>query len=218
MDDAQLQEIARQLSCPSGEGGAAVGESMNDVNAFITARTIEALAPKAGERIAEIGPGNGALSRPVVAALGRDGHYVGIELSADMARAAETCLKGEGQARVTMHLGDCLTAPIGKGSLDGLMAVNVLYFVEDLSGLFQGVSGWLGPGGRAVFGVRTPRSLDAMPFTRFGFRIRPREEIEESLRAAGFSRIESSYFDEGVGKLGDMEIPLDSLVVTGRMD
>lgn len=218
MDDTQLQEIARQLSCPTGESGTTVGESMNEVNAFITARAIEALAPVAGERIAEIGPGNGALSRPVITALGQDGHYVGIELSGDMARAAKTCLKGEGQAKITIHEGDCLAAPIDEGSLDGLMAVNVLYFVEDLSGLFRGVSGWLKPGGRAVFGVRTPRSLDAMPFTRFGFRVRPGEEIEESLRASGFSRVDSSYYDEGVGKLGDMEIPLDSLIVTGLVD
>ena len=46
MDDPTLEEIAAQLACPSGEGGIAMGEKMNDTNAFITERSIEMLTPK----------------------------------------------------------------------------------------------------------------------------------------------------------------------------
>ena len=51
-------------------------------------RCIEMLAAKPGERIAEIGPGNGSQSIAIVESLGRYGDYVGIERSAEMAREA----------------------------------------------------------------------------------------------------------------------------------
>ncbi|MBT5050815.1 MAG: class I SAM-dependent methyltransferase [Rhodospirillaceae bacterium] len=170
-EEKQLEEIASQLACPSGDGGSAMGEKMNDTNAFITERSIETLAPQAGERIVEIGPGNGVLSLPVVKALGDNGHYMGLELSEDMARQAQETLTRCGASRISIHTGDCRAAPIDERSIDGLIAINVLYFIDDISVFFAMVLRWLKPGGRAVFGVRSDQSLKGMPFTRYGFHI-----------------------------------------------
>jgi SAM-dependent methyltransferase len=216
MDEATLRGIAARLARPSGEGAEAIATSMNEVNQFITARTIETLAPRAGEVIAEIGPGNGALSIPIVEALGDGGRYLGIELSDDMARGAVATLGPAGPARVDIHNGDCRSAPVDAGSLDGLMAINLLYFIDDLADLFGQIANWLKPDGRAVFGVRSPDSLNAMPFTQYGFRVRPLEEIETTLRQSGFTNITSAYHDEGTAMLGELEIPVDSIVIEAR--
>ena len=216
MHEATLRGIAAQLARPSGEGAEAIATSMNEVNQFITARAIETLAPRAGEVIAEIGPGNGALSIPIVEALGDGGRYLGIELSDDMARAATATLGPASAARVDIHNGDCRSAPVDAGSLDGLMAINLLYFIDDLADLFGQIANWLKPDGRAVFGVRSPDSLNAMPFTQYGFRVRPLEEIETALRQSGFTNITSAYHDEGTTMLGELEIPVDSIVIEAR--
>ena len=96
------------------------------------------------------------------------------------------------------------------GTIDGLMAVNVLYFIEDLRDFLAKISAWLKPGARVVFGVR---SLGEIPFTRFGFRIRSLEEISQELQANGFGCVESLYFDEGTTTAADLEVPLDSLII-----
>ena len=73
MDKEELRKVTEQLSYPSGDLGADISEKMNNTNAFITTRTIEALDPGAGDFIAEIGPGNGALSSDVIRAIGPGG-------------------------------------------------------------------------------------------------------------------------------------------------
>lgn len=216
MDEIALRGIAAQLSKPSGEGAEAVAASMNEVNKALTAWVIETLTPRAGETIAEIGPGNGALSLPIVETLGKDGRYLGIELSDDMARAAAATLSAAGAAHVDIHNGDCRSAPVDSASLDGLMAVNLLYFIDDLPELFGQIASWLKPDGRAVFGLRSAESLAALPFTQFGFRIRETAEIEVALREAGFPNIASSYHDEGTTMLGELEIPVDSIIIEAR--
>ena len=45
-------------------------------------------------------------------------------------------IRAVGPARVDFHNGDCRSAPVDPASLDGLIAVNLLYFIDDLAGLF----------------------------------------------------------------------------------
>lgn len=217
MDETALRSLAGQLAQPSGEAADQVAAAMNEANRAITVRAIDTLAPQAGETIAEIGPGNGALSLPIVKALGQDGRYLGIELSQEMARAAAASLGAANAARVDIHNGDCLSAPIDTASLDGLMAINLLYFIDDLPDLFGQIASWLKPAGRAVFGIRSADALKAMPFTQFGFRLREIEEIEAALRGSGFADVSSSYRDEGTTRLGELEIPVDSIVIEARL-
>lgn len=213
MEKSKLKEIASQLACPSGEGGLSMGEKMNDTNAFITERSIEMLAPMNGERVVEIGPGNGALSIPIVNAIGNDGHYIGLERSAEMASDVLARLEKQKLAKITIHDGDCMAAPVEDASVNAIVAVNVLYFIDDIQAFFARLLGWLAPEGRVVFGVRSEQSLRGMPFTEFRFNIRSFEEIEKALKAGGFRDVQSAYFDEGTSKLGEMEIPVDSLII-----
>jgi len=214
MDEAQLKEIASQLSRPEGEGGVEMGNNMNNLNSFITARTIEALAPASGEVVAEIGPGNGALSEGMLELLGENGKYYGIELSDTMADEARQRLAGK-LCDVEILCSDCLGADIPRNSLDGLMAVNLLYFIDDLESMFDHVRGWMKPGGRVVFGIRSKQSLEKLPFTQFGFNIRTPDEIKQQMRDNGFDEVDSDYYDEGVMMLGGMELPVDSVIIRG---
>ncbi|MEH6359010.1 MAG: SAM-dependent methyltransferase [Pseudomonadales bacterium] len=215
MNKATLQEIASQLSCPEGENGIAAGEKMNSSNDFITQKTIEHLAPKQGENIVEIGPGNGMLSLPILDALGAQGRYFGIDQSADMARVAKANLQQQACLDVHVVCCDFSEAEIEEGSIDGLLAVNVLYFIDDLPAFFAHIKQWLKPNGRAVFGVRSPETLNALPFTQYGFNIRTIEAMKRAMTEAGFNDVESTQYDEGMSSFEDIELPVDSVIIKG---
>jgi len=213
MDKEVLRKVAEQLSYPSGDLAADISEKMNSANAFITTRTIEALDPGAGDFIAEIGPGNGALSSVVIRAIGPGGRYLGIEISKEMALLAEENLREQGSARIDVHSGDCHDAIVDDACLDGLMAVNVLYFIDDLNKLLAEIRPWFKPNGRCVFGIRPARTLESLRFHEFGYHIRSPEEINDALQAHGFSDISITSYDEGEGTLGDITFPSGSIII-----
>lgn len=213
MDKEELRKVTEQLARPSGDLGSDISEKMNNTNAFITARTIEALAPNAGDFIIEIGPGNGVLSSDLVKTIGPGGRYLGIEVSKDMAQIAEKNLRDKGSARIDVHSGDCHDASVDDASVDGLMAVNVLYFIDDLNELLAQIRPWFKPNGRCIFGIRPARTLESLRFHEFGHHIRPPEEIEDALLAHGFSEISITHYDEGVGFLGDISFPNGSTII-----
>lgn len=215
MDESELKAIASQLSRPEGEGGIEMGNKMNLLNDFITSRTIEALSPQPGEVIAEIGLGNGALSESMLKTLGAKGKYYGIELSEVMADEARQRLSASDCA-VDIICSDCANADIPEISLDGLIAINLLYFIDNLDELFSTVTQWMKPGARVVFGIRSEQSLNSVPFIQYGFNVRSADEIKACMRNNGFSDVDSNYYDEGTVMLGDLPLPVDSIIIRGR--
>ncbi|MDH5785084.1 MAG: methyltransferase domain-containing protein [Chromatiales bacterium] len=211
-----MKLLAQQLACPLGEAGSEVADRMTATNALIIARCIDALAPQAGETIAEIGPGNGLLSQPIAQALGETGHYIGIEHSALMATKIAENLDTRGGCAITLHQCDYQLAPVNRASLDGLMAVNLLYFIQDLPTLFSTLMQWLKPGGRLVLGVRSAQVMQQFPFSRFGFINREIEEIEQGLLHAGFTDCTSANYVEGSVTLDEATLPIDSLIFTAH--
>lgn len=213
METKQLQTVVAQLAHPSGELGNDISTKMNDTNAFITARTIEALAPAAGDFIVELGPGNGALSGDLVKTIGPGGRYLGIEISSDMAQIAEKYLSGIGGALIDIHAGDCHDALVADASIDGLMAVNVLYFIDNLDALLARIRPWFKPYGRCVFGIRPSRTLETLRFHELGYHVRSPEEVVNVMRAHDFCEIAITEYDEGEGSLGDITFPNGSIII-----
>ena len=216
MEQNNFEELAHQLACPNGEQGLALGEKMNVLNGFITERSIKALEPVKGEHILEIGFGNGALSMPIIETIGSDGHFIGVEKSSVLAQQAITRFALEGLTHVTVLEGDCHLVSIENNTLNAVLAVNVIYFIDDLSKLLQKIHGWLKPGGRVVIGIRTPETLQKMAFTKFGFKMRSLDEIKNTMHDAGFINVASDYFDEGVTQFGDLALPIDTLIISSN--
>ena len=215
MEEQELQSIANQLSCPVGEVGIDIGNKMNKGNQFITTKSIEKLSAKRDESIVEIGPGNGFLSLPLLDVLGVGGHYLGIEKSEVMADELHRTVASN-QCKVKVFRGEYLAANIEAESVDGVMGVNVLYFIEDLLPFFKHIFNWVKVDGRAVFGIRSDKTLNSLPFTQYGFNIRSANEIMSLMSLAGFTSITSFVFEEGITSFGDIMIPVDSVIIVGR--
>lgn len=215
MKEHELQSIANQLACPDGEMGLDTGIKMNELNKFIYSQTTRMLSPQMSESIVEIGPGNGLLSLPILDALGKDGYYLGVELSDVMADEANLALSGK-DCSAEIFNGDYSDLNIPLSSVDGVIAVNVLYFIEDLATFFKQIFLWIKPGGRVAFGIRSEVTLRNLPFTQYGFNIRTTSEIKSVMAESGFSSVTSFDHDEGVTSFQDIDIPEATVVIIGK--
>lgn len=77
-------------------------------------RIVAAVAPQAGERVVEIGPGEGALTRPLLAAAGR---LDAVEVDRDLAR--DLAARDDWPGTLVLHEGDALSFDFSALADDG---------------------------------------------------------------------------------------------------
>lgn len=113
---------------------------------------MEALAPRAGDRIADIGCGSGLLTLELSRAVGPEGAVIGIDPSAEMrAGAARRCA---GRDNVRIIDGAAGALPVDDGALDGAVALQVFEYLDPgaIAVALTDLSRALRPGGRLVVG------------------------------------------------------------------
>ncbi|HSL81992.1 MAG TPA: methyltransferase domain-containing protein [Thermoanaerobaculia bacterium] len=136
-----------------------------------------ALGLRPGERVLDLGSGLGTLAEHLSDRTGA--RVTGIDRCAPAVRAARrrTAAKGD---RLTFRWGDLRELSAGRGSEDGpwdaLLAVDVLYFLDDLDPVVAAFPGLLAAGGRGVVfasevlpeGGRRPPEAEIPAHTRVG--------------------------------------------------
>lgn len=198
LDPAQL---ARQLGHPEGDTGIAVGNFMQRSNAALIAMALLRAAPRPGERILEIGFGNGA---HVAALLERsDGlSYDGVDQSATMVK--EACLRNRGlaeQGRAAFHCCSSDAMPLPPDSFERAVAINVIYFWPEPARHLAEIRRVLKPGGTLALAAMDRDTAARMRFTQHGFRIYDAAELEALHRQAGFAAVEISSYRETIARL-----------------
>lgn len=177
--------LARQLGRPAGLAGRLVARGLNRGNRQLIEAAVAALADSPGAALADVGFGGGLglrllLARPELAAL----H--GVEISTTMLDWARVRFAEE-VATGRLHLHNCsMTAlPVAAESLDGILTVNTIYFIDDLDSALGEVTRTLKRSGRLALGVGDPQAMQGMSFTAHGFRVRSLEAIEDAIGRAG---------------------------------
>lgn len=186
MDESQLRQIAGQCRQPQGEAGIEVGQRMNVGNELINRRAIAQLSVQPGDRVLEIGPGNGFFARAIVG-VAASVHYVGCDLSVVMVEQADQMnadLIETGQCRFVLRDGP--TLPFADDSFDKLLTVNTLYFWNDPAAELTEIRRVLVPGGLLVIGIRPRWVMAPIPFVQYGFTTYEPDEVAALLTAHGF--------------------------------
>ena len=80
--------------------------------------------------------------------------------------------------------------PLADHSLDAAMTVNTVYFVNDLGAVCMELARVLRPGGRLVIGIGDSDFMARLPFTRYGFNLRPAAVVVAALSKSGFTSVE----------------------------
>lgn len=183
--------VAGQLGRPHGLVGRGVALLLNRGNRQAVAAAVDATAAEAGETVADIGFGGGLGLEMLLQRVDSQGTVYGVEIAEDMltrarARFAEQIAAGS----LRLVSGSLLALPLDDKSLDAAITVNTVYFVDDLDPACRELARVLRPGGRAVLGVGDPDAMARLPFTAYGFTLRPIADVIAALKSAGFAKVE----------------------------
>jgi arsenite methyltransferase len=189
--------LARQLSRPEGLRGRVVGRGLNKGNRAVISAAVEATALQPGQVAADVGFGGGLGLRLLCDRVRPGGHVHGVELSDTMLAAARRRHRDElTDGSLTLAKGILQQLPLDAATVDGLITLNTVYFVDDLATAFREIARVLAPAGRAVVGVGDPEWMakDAVVSTPV-FKLRPIAELVAGLEAAGLDVREESLGD-----------------------
>lgn len=182
-------ELAKHLGNPEGEVGKAVAASINKSNAAFYSAALEKLAVKPGDRVIEIGFGNGR-EIPNVLSLSTGLTYFGLDISDTMvADAAEFNAGAVREGRVRVVQGTSMDIPADANAFDKALTLNTIYFwpnpVDDLNEIRR----VLRPSGCLVVGALAPSSAFGRPVFQHGFRFYEQSQIKDLLARSGFTNV-----------------------------
>ncbi|MBF6223717.1 methyltransferase domain-containing protein [Nocardia abscessus] len=181
-----LSTLAGQLGNPHGVLGKGVAFLLNRGNKVAIAGAVSATGVAPGATAADIGFGGGAGLSLLLDRVGADGVVHGVEISADMlARARSGRASDLGAGRLRLAEGSLTALPLADDSLDAAITVNTVYFVPDLTAACAELARVVRPGGRVVVGIGDPDAMAKLPFTSYGFTLRPVPEVIAALEQAG---------------------------------
>lgn len=186
--DRLLTTIATQLGNPHGTLGKGVAFFLNRGNRRAIAAAVDATGVAGGATVADIGFGGGVGLGLFLDRVGADGVVHGVEPSPDMLARARSGFAGQVAAgRLVLDAGSLTALPSADASLDAAITVNTIYFLDDLPAACAELARVLRPGGTAVVGIGDPDAMAKMPFTPYGFTLRPVAEVIATLASAGFT-------------------------------
>lgn len=177
---AMRKLLASQLGNPRGPMGKVVAKRLNKFNHAATSGAVEALAVVDGEVVADLGFGGGVGLRLLLDTQAAEVH--GVDYSPSMVERGRREFTDD---RLRLHTGSITALPLPDDSVDGLITLNTIYFIEDLSTAFTEIGRILRPDGRAVIGIGDPAAMAKMPVTQHGFLVRPVADVVEALERAG---------------------------------
>jgi ubiquinone/menaquinone biosynthesis C-methylase UbiE len=213
MDDKTL---AAQLRCPSGEEGLEVGKAMNEHNRDMNELAIQTLNPQKGDRILEIGPGNGAFVQEIFKSQD-DIHYSALDISGEMIKVAEqfnaTFIKA---GKANWHLGSSDKMPFEENYFDKIMTVNTLYFMDPVEKHLAEMYQVLKPGGKLILCFGNRRYMEKMPFTAHGFNLYTKDSAQAFVTAAGFEIVDVSTHKSVVSGLTEEPINKETICMVAE--
>ncbi|WP_280302057.1 methyltransferase domain-containing protein [Nocardia neocaledoniensis] len=186
--DRLLTTIADQLGNPHGVLGRGVAFVLNRGNRRAIAAAVEAAEPGPGATVADIGFGGGVGLTLLLDRIAPGGVVHGVEPSPDMRSRARSVFAHElASGRLVLDDGSLTALPFEDAALDAAITVNTIYFLDDLPAACAELARVLKPGGAVVVGIGDPEAMAKMPFTPYGFTLRPVDDVVAALTTAGLT-------------------------------
>jgi len=193
---------------PGGQHWVAEAERYDRMTRSFGAQIIEAAAPRPGERVLDVGCGNGAVALAVSDLVAPSGSVTGLDISGPMLAYARRRAEAAGIASVSFCKGDAQVYPLPQASFDAVVSRFGVMFFDDPVAAFANIGRALRPGGRLVFTcwrdlmvndwlmVPAAAALQHVPMPDLGqpgapgpFSLADPERVDQVLRDAAFAQI-----------------------------
>jgi SAM-dependent methyltransferase len=149
-------EQAAAWDGPDGEYWAAHQDRFDTSIQPHHARLMAAAAIAPGERVLDVGCGNGRTSRDAARAAGAGGSVLAVDLSGPMLARARRTAEDEGLTTIRFEQGDAQTYPFPAGAFDvAISRFGVMFFADPVAA-FTNIGSGLRPGGRLAILVWQP--------------------------------------------------------------
>lgn len=213
-DETQLMEIAKQLSCPSGEYGIMTARNMASHNNNMISEAILALNLKDKQRVLEIGPGGGE-HVPNVLRQAKSLRYYGVDISELMiAESIKANLELADSGQATFTLANGKTLAFFNEFFDCGFTVNTVYFWIEPKAYAQEIMRVLKPGGLFSVAFAPKNFMEKLPFTKYTFQLYSLEEAYALFVSAGFVMVNSDSHQETITSNAGQTIDREFIILT----
>ena len=155
------------------------------------AKVIEALGIRKGQRVADVGAGEGYFTFLLADAVGSSGRVYAVEIDPYLADALERRAEGRDAANVDVVLGELDDPRLPDGGVDLVFLCNTYHHVERRTDYFDRLRADLRPGGRvAVIDMRSDLTGVARLFADADHWMR-REDLLGEMEIAGYRHLRS---------------------------
>jgi SAM-dependent methyltransferase len=134
-----------------GEHWVAEQARYDQINRGFGERVVQTLAPCPGERVLDVGCGNGALSLAIGPLVAPTGSVLGLDISGPMLATATARGREAGLTNVRFERGDAQVHPLPETGFDGIVSRFGVMFFDDPDAAFANLARSLRSGGRMVF-------------------------------------------------------------------
>lgn len=181
--------IGSQFGNPRGFVGKVCCIIMNVINRAMYKNTVSVVDIKSGDKVLDIGYGNGYLLKLIYEKCNID--LYGIDISEDMKiQATKRNKKAKQNGQLFLGVGDCCDLPYEDNMFAGVSSINTVYFWNDaIKGLSE-IKRVLKTNKSFYNVVYTKEWLDTLSYTQKGFKKYEPEQLIEFGRIAGFEHIE----------------------------
>lgn len=160
----QLNQIARQLRCPSGEEGLEMGELLNETNIGMIKESIHSLQLSNKNRVLELGHGNCTHLSDILKQAPQL-RYFGMEISEIMKQEAERINHQYMQNRQALfQLYNGAEIPYVLNFFDRVLTVNTIYFWENPVAVLKEIYRVLKPGGICIIAYANRTFMKELSF------------------------------------------------------
>ena len=181
--------IGSQFGNPHGFIGKICCIIMNTINNAMYKNTVAMLKVDNGDKILDIGYGNGFLLQKIYKKCPVD--LYGIDISDDMlAQATRRNNQAMKNGQLFLQVGDCCNLPYNDNMFSSVSSINTIYFWSDTVKGLSEIRRVLKPG-KSFFNVMyTKEWLDKLSYTKNGFKKFEVEELIKLGAKVGFKKIE----------------------------
>lgn len=148
-------------------------------------RVMQALAFRAGERVADVGAGSGYFTRRIARAVGPGGIVWAIDIGPEILAVLDERVRQEGLANVRLHHVGPDDPQLPAGGVDTILMVDMLHYVKQRDAYVRTLRGGLAAGRRVVVIDFVPKPLAERPWGPPPEQHMSREDVDAAMAGAG---------------------------------